>query len=86
MSQVTTGATLLSADVHFPEVHELPRDEGAFRPRRYELKGMSTGSTSRHASTIGRPPQSGPVSQLFALLSFILCKSRLYQPLQETRG
>jgi hypothetical protein len=31
MSQVTTGATLLSADVRFPEVHELPREEGAFR-------------------------------------------------------
>ena len=27
MSQVTTGATLLSADIRFPEVHELPRGE-----------------------------------------------------------
>lgn len=28
MPQVTTGATLLRADIRFPEVHELPRGEG----------------------------------------------------------
>ena len=41
MPQVTTGATLLSVDVRFPEVHELPRDEGTFRAKFVELKGMS---------------------------------------------
>ncbi len=40
MPQVTTGATLLSADVRFPEVHELPRDEGTFRAKfRVNSKG-----------------------------------------------
>ncbi len=41
MAQVTTGATLLSVDVRFPEVHELPRDEGPFRAKFVELKEMS---------------------------------------------
>ncbi len=41
MSQVTTGATLLSADIRFPEVHGLPRDEGPFRAKFVELKEMS---------------------------------------------
>jgi hypothetical protein len=31
MPQVTTGATLLRADVRFPEVHELPRSKGSGR-------------------------------------------------------
>ncbi len=41
MSQVTTGATLLSADIRFPEVHELPRDEGTLHAKFVKLKGMS---------------------------------------------
>ena len=75
MPQVTTGATLLSADIPFPEVHELPREEGhsewVLRKWVLRIERDKCGFDVRHAAEIGRPPRSGRVLQLFAL-SFVL--------------